>query len=102
MFSTSKPRTLTRIAIAGAFATVALSALAIPASAEPAAPNATAIGQYDDCEPTAPCWADSLNNPANPLSPLNLNHPANPASALSPLNPYNPANPNHPYQQPTT
>ncbi|MEU8899470.1 hypothetical protein [Nocardia sp. NPDC048505] len=94
-------RRYARLAIASAFAAATLSLVALPATAS-AAPQATPIGAFDDCEPNQPCWDTSLNNPANPASPLNLNNPASPSSALSPLSPLNPANPMHPYQlQPT-
>ncbi|MFC9894457.1 hypothetical protein ACFVMC_12240 [Nocardia sp. NPDC127579] len=89
MPTTSTPRRFSlRVALASTLTAAALTTVAAPAFA----------GQYDACEPTAPCWDTSLNNPANPASPLNLNHPANPGSALSPLSPLNPANPMHPYQ----
>ncbi|MFE7798172.1 hypothetical protein [Nocardia sp. NPDC057440] len=121
VFSTTIPRRMLAMAsFAAAIAAAPLTALAIPASADPATPPAAAteIGQLtpEDCvNPETPerrdeCgrawreqvehnWDANLSNPDNPnssLNPHNLNNPNNPQSPLNPSNPANPLSPDYP------
>ncbi|MDO3645930.1 hypothetical protein [Nocardia mangyaensis] len=74
---TSPRRPLTRLAAAAALATLALTALALPAAATAESP----CGKPD---PTIPCdtiidYAPNLADPNYPYSPMNPNYPLNPA-----------------------